>query len=111
MNFIAEAAGVLPEDILDYELCLYNPEKPMLLGIHDELISAPRLDDITSACAAVYGLIDSAPKDKVAMAVLFDHEEIESRARIRQCLTVFLKKYGHPSEKAAPNIFQTFMAA
>ncbi len=81
MNFIAEAAGVLPEDILDYELCLYNPEKPMLLGIHDELISAPRLDDITSACAAVYGLIDSAPKEKVAMAVLFDHEEIGSQTK------------------------------
>lgn len=81
LNFIAEAAHVLAADILDYELCLYNPEKPMLIGMNDEFISAPRLDDITSACAAIYGLIDSAPSDRIAMAVLFDNEEIGSQTK------------------------------
>ena len=52
LDFIAGYAGVDAEDILDYELCLYNPEAPQCIGIHDEFISAPRLDDLTSACAA-----------------------------------------------------------
>ena len=81
LNFIAEAAHIAAEDILDYELCLYNPEKPSLIGINDDFISAPRLDDITSACAAVYGLIDSTPSDKIAMTVLFDNEEIGSQTK------------------------------
>lgn len=81
IDYIAEAAGVKAEDILDYELCLYNPEKPALIGLHDEFISAPRLDDITSACAAVFGLIGSEPSDKTAMTVLFDNEEIGSQTK------------------------------
>ena len=81
LDFIAGYAGVDAEDILDYELCLYNPEAPQCIGIHDEFISAPRLDDLTSACAAIHGLIDSAPDERIAMAVLFDNEEIGSQTK------------------------------
>ena len=81
LNFIAENAGIPAESILDYELCVYNTDQPSFVGINDAFISAPRLDDITSVCAAVDGIMESEPKESMAMTVLFDNEEIGSRTK------------------------------
>ena len=50
---LAELAGVAPEQILSYDLCIYNAEKPMLCGFDEDFLTSPRLDNITSAFAVL----------------------------------------------------------
>lgn len=82
--FIKELAAELsaePEDILDYELNLYNRDQPELTGFGKELLSAPRLDNITSVQACVSGLTDGQRKDGINLIALFDNEEVGSRTK------------------------------
>lgn len=81
MEILASELDVDPHDILDYDLCIYNTEQPARVGINGEFISAPRLDDITSVCALIYGLINSRNADRVNMVCLFDNEEIGSLSK------------------------------
>lgn len=81
MDLLAKEIGVNAGDILDYDLCIYNLEQPMLVGLNEEFISAPRLDDITSVCALIHGLIENDNKDRVNFACLFDNEEIGSLSK------------------------------
>ena len=78
VDLLAKKLGVDAKDILDYDLCIYNPEQPKLVGYTEEFISAPRLDDITSCSALVHGLIDSNNADRVNLVCLFDNEEVGS---------------------------------
>ena len=81
MDFVAEELGVAKEDILDYELTVFCDEKPQLVGLKDELISAPRLDNLNSCAALVSAVINSKRTDGMNMIALFDHEEIGSRSK------------------------------
>lgn len=83
LAYIARQLGVYECDILDYDLYLYNPVKPELVGVNQELIVSPRLDNLTSCYSAVEGLIKSAKEnDSVTKVIaLFDNEEIGSRSK------------------------------
>ena len=81
MDFVAAELGVAKEDILDYELTVFCDEKPQLVGLKDELISAPRLDNLNSCAALVSAVINSERADGMNMIALFDHEEIGSRSK------------------------------
>ena len=48
------------EDILDYELYLYEYEEASLLGENNDFISAGRLDNLASMHASIKALIDSS---------------------------------------------------
>ena len=81
MDFVAAELGVAKEDILDDELTVFCDEKPQLVGLKDELISAPRLDNLNSCAALVSAVINSERADGMNMIALFDHEEIGSRSK------------------------------
>jgi aspartyl aminopeptidase len=81
MDLIARELNVDAKDILDYDLCLYNMDAPELVGIAEEFISAPRLDDITSVSALIHGLIESRNTNRVNLVCLFDNEEIGSLSK------------------------------
>ncbi|MBR5584123.1 MAG: M18 family aminopeptidase, partial [Lachnospiraceae bacterium] len=76
VDLLADKLGVDAKDILDYDLCIYNLEQPQLIGIAEEFIRSPRLDDITSCAALIHGLIDSSNADRVNLVCLFDNEEV-----------------------------------
>ncbi len=81
VDLLANELNIEAKDILDYDLCLYNLDRPELIGFTGEFISAPRLDDITSVCALVHGLIAAKQKDRVNLVCLFDNEEIGSLSK------------------------------
>lgn len=81
VDLLADKLGVDAKDILDYDLCIYNMEQPKLVGIAEEFISAPRLDDITSCSALIHGLIESTNTDRVNLVCLFDNEEVGSLSK------------------------------
>ncbi|KAJ5884894.1 Aspartyl aminopeptidase [Penicillium taxi] len=83
---VASEAGVKPEEILDFELTLFDTQKSCLGGLHEEFIFSPRLDNLNSTYCAVKSLIDSSVNDAdlanegaIRLIALFDHEEIGSR--------------------------------
>ncbi len=81
VDFLAEEIGEKKEDILDFDLIVYNAEEPSFVGMQGELLSSPRLDNITSCYAAVVGIIEASKKNKangINLIGLFDNEEIGS---------------------------------
>lgn len=81
LNFLAKETGVKPEDILDYELWVYCMQEPVTLGMEEEFLLSPRLDNLTSVQALLTGLIEGKRKSGINVIALFDHEEIGSRTK------------------------------
>lgn len=81
MHYLAEELEVEAEDILSYDLYLYNEECPKLVGMKEELVSSPRLDNLTSVQALVEGIISGDKEEGMNLIALFDHEEIGSRTK------------------------------
>lgn len=75
---LAKAADVDSESILSYDLCVYNAEKPQLIGFDESLLTAPRLDNLTSTFAVLAGITNCTRKRGITAAVLFDNEEVGS---------------------------------
>ncbi len=80
-DLLAEELGISSDSILDYDLCIYNMDPPRLAGLREEFITAPRLDDITSVCTLLYGLIEGRGADRINLVCLFDNEEIGSLSK------------------------------
>lgn len=81
INLLAEELSCNPEEILSYDLTVYQVETPYYLGFAGELVTAPRLDNITSVKACIEGIIADKRKAGLDIAVLFDNEEVGSRTK------------------------------
>lgn len=81
MNFLAEQLKVAVEDILDFDLYIYNTEKGQLIGANEEFISSPRLDNLTSTYAALRAITNENRKDGINVIALFDNEECGSKSK------------------------------
>lgn len=75
---IAEAAEVAEEDLLTHDLFLYNPQPGVEWGGY---ISAPRLDDLQCAFAALQGFLTAGESQSAAVYCLFDNEEVGSQTK------------------------------
>lgn len=65
------------EKVLEFELSCYDTQHPSIVGLHDEFISAARLDNLLSTYIGARALLDSKP-GKPALFVATDHEEVGS---------------------------------
>ena len=81
INYIANMLNVDVAEILDFELFVYIDEKGKIIGMNDDFISAPRLDDLSMVHAALTAMITSIPDSGINCIALFDNEEIGSRTK------------------------------
>ena len=88
MQAVAKELGAELSDILDYELTIYPTDKPEFVGLNEEFVSSPRLDNITSTQALVEGITAANRKSGINMMCVFDHEEIGSRSKQGACSTM-----------------------
>lgn len=91
---LADKLEVQEDRILSYELYVYCAEEAQVLGFENDLISSPRLDNLTSVHACLSGLTKADGKG-INVAVLFDNEEIGSnthRGGDSNALSVILEK-------------------
>jgi aspartyl aminopeptidase len=66
--------------LLSFDLFLVPLEKAGYNGFDDELISSYRLDNLTSAHASLWALLNTKERaDVIQMALFWDHEEIGSK--------------------------------
>jgi aspartyl aminopeptidase len=77
-SFLACELGVAPDDVLFWDLMLFDVEPGELIGRDNELVSAARLDNLVSCWAAVHAIASEPADEHVRVIVLFDHEEIGS---------------------------------
>jgi len=78
---VAKEAGCEPTAIVDFELVLYDTQKSCLMGLNEELISSPRLDNLSSTYNGVAALIKSVESESaldndstIRVLACFDHE-------------------------------------
>lgn len=81
LRLLAERLDMRSEDILDYELNLYNAEGGCFVGLEDAFYQAPRLDNLTSVDALLAALAEGKRTRGVNVLVVFDHEEVGSRTK------------------------------
>lgn len=85
VKLIAEHAGTEVEDLVDFEIVLYDTQKACLGGLNNELIFSARLDNLGMTYCAVEGIIESLSsssalenESSIRLITCFDHEEIGS---------------------------------
>ena len=82
-SVICRELSVRAEDIIDFDLYLYDTTAPCLVGANDEFISAGRLDDLSMVHAGLEALLavsDKTPQTTRVLAI-FDNEETGSHTK------------------------------
>ncbi len=77
---VAAHLGIDPEDIIDYELCLYPMEKAIIVGADGQYLQSGRIDDLSMAFASLEAMIQECHHDAAATRIMavFDNEETGS---------------------------------
>ena len=78
LHLVANELQVEMEDIIDFDLLVYNTEKATTFGLNNEFISAGRLDDLSMVHAAIEAIIDVKDENATCVAAIFDNEETGS---------------------------------
>lgn len=82
-KYLAENLGVESGDILDYTLHLYNCENSVLTGFKNDILMAPRIDNLASVYAGILAIADDSKEnsDTLKIEVFFDNEEVGSKTK------------------------------
>lgn len=78
VRFLAGELHVDQSEILSYDLNLYNYDEPQTVGLCNELISSPRLDNLASVSALLESLVEGERDNGINLIGLFNHEETGS---------------------------------
>lgn len=81
LKALSQESGVPVDNIVDLELCFADTQPSNIIGINNEFICSPRLDNLFSSYATIRAIIeDDSYKNStyVNMICIFDHEEIGS---------------------------------
>ena len=81
LNLLAQEAQCRPEEILDYEIYVYNLDSCLTTGLNNEFFSAPRLDNLTSVHACLSAILSGVRSNGLNVIALYDNEEIGSRTK------------------------------
>lgn len=81
INLLAEELKVNKEEIIDFDLYLYEYEKGSIVGLNDEFISMGRLDDLQMVHAGINALVKSNITQATNVMVCYDNEEIGSATK------------------------------
>jgi aspartyl aminopeptidase len=77
---LVQQINIKPEDILTWDLNIYDTQKGMLWGLNQEFVANSQLDNLASCHAAIEALIATQKPEATAICALFDHEEVGSES-------------------------------
>lgn len=116
LKLLAQEAKCNVKDILAYELYVYQIEKGCYVGFNNEMISSPRLDNLTSVKACIEGIIAAKRTSGLDVSVIFDNEEVGSRTKqggasliFAQVLERIYTALGYNREQFLADIAKSFM--
>jgi aspartyl aminopeptidase len=80
LTYIAQSLNVDAEDILTFELNVFDTQQGKFWGANQEFIADSQLDNLASCHAAITALLASKDQDASSVCALFDHEEVGSES-------------------------------
>ena len=80
-NVVCSELGIEAADLLDFDLYLADATPACTFGLHGELISSGRLDDLSMCHAALEALLLSGESDTTKVMAIFDNEETGSQTK------------------------------
>lgn len=80
-TMVAEAAGVMEENLLSTELFLYPRNKGTVFGANREFIAAHALDDLQCAFGCMQGFLAGGETSTIPVLTVFNNEEVGSGTR------------------------------
>jgi len=73
--------GARVEDVLGFDLCLYDTQRAAFAGRNNEFLLSSRLDNLASCHAALHALLGASPDpDATRVVAIYDHEEVGSQS-------------------------------
>ena len=115
MSTVATQAGVKPEDIISHDLFLYNAEEGRVIGINDDLILSPRIDDLGCVYASLRAFVDAPVSDNaVSVLAVFDNEEVGSETKqgaSSTFLDMTLRAIAGNDKKYSSMLYNSFMVS
>jgi aspartyl aminopeptidase len=82
IEFLAAETGLSVTDVAAHDLVLHDAAPPALTGQYSELLTAPRLDNLSSAHAGLLSFLRASAtadqQDVILVYAAFDHEEVGS---------------------------------
>jgi len=80
LRLVGDSVGCAPEDILGFELNVFDTQPGAFWGPHEEFLANSQLDNLASCHAGSAALAAVASVSATAVAAFFDHEEIGSES-------------------------------
>lgn len=77
----AKALDIKADSVLSCDLFVENCEKAVLAGAEDEMVMAPRFDDLACVFAGLKGIAGKRSERYIDVFAVFDNEEVGSLTR------------------------------
>lgn len=78
LRMVADKAGVEVDDVLDFDMSLYDTTPAALVGAHGDFLTSGRLDDLSMVHASLTALLSAKPSKMTQIMAVFDNEETGS---------------------------------
>lgn len=78
--FLADKLNVKSADIINFELNVFDTQKGIIWGAHQEFIANSQLDNLASCHAALTAISNTKTPQVTSICALFDHEEVGSES-------------------------------
>jgi len=118
IKMIAKEIDVNPDDILDYEIYMYDFNKGCLVGANEEFISSSRLDNLSTVYAGLKSFVETPCTKGINMLVAFDHEEIGNRSKqgsdsplLRNVMERIGLCFGKTKEEMMMSVYRSFLVS
>ncbi|QCD41426.1 M18 family aminopeptidase [Duncaniella dubosii] len=118
LRCVAEAVGCAMEDILDFDLSLFDTTPACLVGLDEEFLTSGRLDDLSMVHGAMTALLETSSTKQTRVMAIFDNEETGSGTKqgaaspvLMQLLRRIVTCLGGSEEDYLRSIDKSFMVS
>lgn len=78
---LEKVLGFNKDNIISFDLSVYNKDQAKLLGVNEELLVSPRIDNLECAYTSLQAFINSVNENKVNIYAAFNNEEVGSNTK------------------------------
>jgi aspartyl aminopeptidase len=115
-ELLAREVGVDADKIIDFDIILNENSKGCIMGINNEFISSPKLDDLAMVHAGLKAISEANPSESTQMLCIFDNEEVGSQTKQGAGSPIFknlfkriLRQLDQDNEAIEQTIYRSFM--
>lgn len=115
-RLLANHLGVAPDEILDYDLTLFDAQPAAIVGADSTWVNSGRLDDLAMAWCGLQAIKDAPAGERTKVLAVFDNEETGSATKqgahspwLRRVLRRVNRAIGGSAEDFARSVGGSFL--